>query len=118
MPQSGWIPVALGSLVVFHKSWDDPRGDTCTAGAGRFADNQSMSLLNYSSTRKLQVWQIQDQMYGSVYRDRISYISSNSILGRKEAKVKNYFLKVNIGATKDCVPLLMSRSAQDQGLVG
>lgn len=69
MPQSGWIPVALGSLGVFHKSWDDPHGDTCTAGAGRFADKQSMSLLNYSSTRKLQAWQMQDHMFSSVYRD-------------------------------------------------
>lgn len=69
MPQSGWIPVALDFPVVFRKNQDDPHEGTCTAGAGRAADNQSMSLLNYSSTRKMQAWKMQDQMYSFVYRD-------------------------------------------------
>lgn len=74
MPQSGWIPVALGFPVVFHKNWDNPLGDTSTAGAHRFVDSQSMSLLNYSCTRKLQVWQMQDQMRSSVYRDTVDFL--------------------------------------------
>lgn len=114
MPQSGWIPVALGFPVVFHKSWYDPHEDTCTAGAGRVADNQSMSLLNYSSTREMQAWQMQDQMYSFVYKDTGDFLSpflATASWADKKQKSKTSFKKVNIGALKVCMPLLMSRSA-------
>lgn len=96
MLQSGWIPVALGFPVIFQKSWDDPHEDTCTAGGGRVADKQSMSLLNYSPTRKMQAWQMQDQMYSSVCRDTGDLLPpflATALWAEKKQKSKTIFLK-------------------------
>lgn len=56
-------------LVSSTRAGTFPCGRTCTVEAGRFAVNQSMSLLIYSSIRKLQAWQMHNQIYSSVYRD-------------------------------------------------
>lgn len=56
-------------LVSSTRAGTFPFGGTCTVEAGRLAVNQSMSLLNYSSIRKSQAWQMHKQIYSSVYRD-------------------------------------------------